>query len=41
MLFRSPDPVHVVMDGRHSASAIFKRVPEEEPEPTFDLASRG
>ena len=38
---RIPDPVHVVMDGRHSASAIFKRVPEEEPEPTFDLASRG
>lgn len=38
---RLPDPVHVVMDGRHSASAIFKRVPEPEPEPTIDAVTSG
>jgi hypothetical protein len=30
---RVEDPVHIVMDGRRSASAIFKNVPKAAPEP--------
>jgi hypothetical protein len=30
---RLEEPVHIVMDGRRSASAIFKRTPKPAPEP--------
>jgi hypothetical protein len=37
---RLPAPVHVVMDGRRSASAIFKAVPKP-PEPGPDALESG